>query len=105
MNYHASSVRTIRVVVSIAMLATEEFRAVTARPPRLSKPTTIVGECRVGAFANLQERYGYLKQRSMRCFDSGNRSCRSAAIQSRESDATFDPSDVDRLAGGNHVVR
>src|SRR5258707_13631191 len=39
------------------------------------------------------------------CSDFGNRSCRPTAIRMRANGTRCDPSDVDRLADGNQVVR
>src|SRR5258706_3712532 len=40
-----------------------------------------------------------------RCSDFGNRSCRPTAVRMRANGTMCDPSDVDRLADGNQVVR
>ena len=39
------------------------------------------------------------------CSDFGNRSCRPTAIRMRANGTRCDPSDVDRLADGNQVLR
>jgi hypothetical protein len=42
---------------------------------------------------------------TVHCSDFGNRSCRPTAIRMRENGTTCEPSDVNRLADGNQVVR